>query len=355
MSKYNRSAASLMIEPMEARLFLSASPHAKAGVAETPFGGTPYVITNKIEAENFNNGGEGVAFHDATSNNIGGKYRNTAVDLQTATDTGGGFYLGWATANEFVDYTVSVPYNATYSLSMRVAAAAGGGKFHFNVDGADATGAITMPNTGGWQHWTTITPGNVHLTAGQHVLRLQMDSVASSSGYVGDFNFFQFARVHGTPFSGTAAPIPGLVQAENFDAGGEGLAYHDTDPQNRGGKGRATGVDQQNAGDTGGGLTVAFVHTGEWLEYTVNTAATRTYTLDFRVAQRKAGGTFHLEEDGHDVTGELSVPSTGSWHTFTTVSKSNVALTAGRHVFRLAFDSVAANGFTGNFNWFRAT
>lgn len=33
----------------------------------------------------------------------------------------------------------------------------------------------------------------------------------------------------GTPFGGKPWPIPGLIQAENFDEGPEGVAYHDTD------------------------------------------------------------------------------------------------------------------------------
>src|SRR3954462_5123794 len=31
-----------------------------------------------------------------------------------------------------------------------------------------------------------------------------------------------------TPYSGSPIPIPGTVEAENFDNGGEGSAYHDS-------------------------------------------------------------------------------------------------------------------------------
>src|SRR4029077_18842783 len=33
----------------------------------------------------------------------------------------------------------------------------------------------------------------------------------------------------------TGWPIPGKIEAENYDSGGEGLAYHDTTPGNSGG------------------------------------------------------------------------------------------------------------------------
>ena len=35
-----------------------------------------------IEAEAFDNGGEGVSFFDATPGNEGGAYRNTSVDIE---------------------------------------------------------------------------------------------------------------------------------------------------------------------------------------------------------------------------------------------------------------------------------
>ena len=31
-----------------------------------------------------------------------------------------------------------------------------------------------------------------------------------------------------TPFSGTPIALPGTIEAENYDKGGEGVAYHDT-------------------------------------------------------------------------------------------------------------------------------
>src|SRR5258708_1566924 len=71
-----------------------------------------------------------------------------------------------------------------------------------------------------------------------------------------------------TPFTGTPAPVAGIIQAENFDNGGEGVAYHDTDAANLGGAYRATGVDIEATGDTGGGYDVGWTHAGEWLDYT---------------------------------------------------------------------------------------
>src|SRR5207302_1518276 len=76
-----------------------------------------------------------------------------------------------------------------------------------------------------------------------------------------------------TPFSGTPSPIPGVIEFENFDIGGEGVAYHDTTANNEGLKFRTgDGVDIESTTDTGGGYDVGYAHTGEWMGYTVNVA-----------------------------------------------------------------------------------
>ena len=76
-----------------------------------------------------------------------------------------------------------------------------------------------------------------------------------------------------TPFGGSARAIPGTIQAEDFDEGGEGIAYHDLDPTNNGGGYRAGGVDIRGCVDAGGGWQVGWMGAGEWLEYSVTATA----------------------------------------------------------------------------------
>ena len=62
-----------------------------------------------------------------------------------------------------------------------------------------------------------------------------------------------------TPYSGTALKVPGTIQAENFDKGGEGVAYHDTEKANQGNQYRpADGVDIEKTSDTGGGYNIGW-------------------------------------------------------------------------------------------------
>ena len=327
--------------------------HVVVPPPSTPFGGTRAAIPGLIEAENFDEGGEGIAYHDTTPGNATGQYRQTDVDIETTLDTGGGYSLSYVTAGEWLKYSVSVAATSVYTLEARVASSGAGGIFHVEVDGVDATGPLAVPNTGGWQTWRSIVVGGVSLTAGAHALRVVIDT-NGGTGYVGNLNSLRWQPfVPSTPFGGTRAAIPGLIEAENFDEGGEGIAYHDTTTGNSGGAYRQTDVDIESTLDSGGGYSLSYVMAGEWLKYSVSVAATAAYTLEARVASSGAGGTFHVEVDGVDATGPLAVPNTGGWQTWKSILVGGVPLTAGAHVLRVVIDTNGALGYVGNLNSLR--
>jgi hypothetical protein len=144
------------------------------------------------------------------------------------------------------------------------------------------------------------------------------------------------------PYFGDPMVIPGLIEAEDFDTGGEGVAYHDAASDNRGGSYRTLqGVDIEPSGD--GGLAIGWTEAGEWLQYTVDVLTSGEYTITARVARGSGGtATFHLEADGIDVTGPVTVGSTGGWQQWAEVNTSAV-LEAGRQTIRLVFDREAVN------------
>ena len=87
----------------------------------------------------------------------------------------------------------------------------------------------------------------------------------------------------GTPaYSGSPVALPGIVQAENFDNGGEGSAYHDGSAGNNGGAYRSTDVDIEAASE--GSYDIGWTSAGEWLNYTVNVSAAGNYTVGLRIA-----------------------------------------------------------------------
>ncbi len=154
---------------------------------QSPYFGIPFAVPTIIQAEDFDNGGENISYHDVNSNNIGGQYRQTGVDIQATNE--GGYNVGWVSAGEWLEYNVTVPYPSVYVLSARVAGM--GGTFHVEFDGTDKTGAWELPNTGSWDNWQTISR-NVGLTSGNHIMRVSIDSNTSSGG-TENFNYFNIS------------------------------------------------------------------------------------------------------------------------------------------------------------------
>jgi hypothetical protein len=157
---------------------------------QSPYGGTVRSIPGTIEAEHYDLGGEGVAYHDLSAGNSGNAFRTDNVDLEASTDTGTGYNVGWVQAGEWLEYTVNVTTAGAYSLAVRVAATAAGKTFHIEMNGVNVSGTITVPNTGAWQTWQTVTVTTSSLTTGQKVMRIVMDT--------GDFNLNNVAFTTGS-------------------------------------------------------------------------------------------------------------------------------------------------------------
>jgi hypothetical protein len=300
--------------------------------ASSPFSGQPAALPGTVEAEDFDNGPEGVAFHDGDAPNNGGAYRNTGVDLQSA--SGGGYNVGWVAAGEWLAYTVNIQTPGVYTAEFKVAAYGSGGSFHLEVDGANVTGAMNVPDTGDWQNWVTLRR-QVTLPSGVRVARLVMDT--ATAGIVGNFDRFAIASATAaTP----ATALPGRLLATSFDEGGEGVGYHDDSAGNSGGGLRNTDVDIETCGE--GGYNVGWISSGEWLRFTVNVASSGSYLLRVRVASPDGGGAMHVNAGSTNVTGSIPVPRTGSWQGWTTVSVP-VNLPAGTQALTMAFDTAGFN------------
>jgi hypothetical protein len=152
-----------------------------------------------------------------------------------------------------------------------------------------------------------------------------------------------------TAFGGTPHAIPGLIEAEHYDDGPAGVAYHDNDPENQGVAYREnTEVDIEERSDASNGHGVGWARGDEWLIYTVEVAQEGAYTVDIPVASNGPGGTFHLEIDDSDVTGPIEVPDTGGWGTLQTVRAESVLLLAGTHTLKLVMDTTGESGATGD-------
>jgi hypothetical protein len=182
--------------------------------AQTPFSGTAAGIPGTIQAEDFDNGGENVAYHDWDAANQGGQYRSTGVDIETTTDTGGGYNVGWTLAGEWLEYAVDVAAAGVYTVEVRVASNGNGGSFHIDFAGVNATGTMNILNTGGWQSWQTLSKRGVVLSAGPQTMRIQLDG-NGPTGAVGNFNYVRLIAESQVVSSNSTPTSPGFVEVNS--------------------------------------------------------------------------------------------------------------------------------------------
>jgi endoglucanase len=174
---------------------LAAQPASYRG---KPYEGKTQIIPGRIQAEPYDSGGEGVAYHDAdAANNGSGKLNqgNTFVDrfrqdegvdlsytkkdidktLDGAQEKIGDLYLGWTAAGEWVNYTIDVQAAGTYRIQAHLSSRTEVAQIALAFDNVDKTGPITLPTTGHWHIWRNVENlAEVKLEKGIHVMTLSV-------------------------------------------------------------------------------------------------------------------------------------------------------------------------------------
>ncbi len=251
-------------------------------------------IPAKIEAENY-------------ANIQGANTENTD-------DTGGGLDIGWMNDSSWVDYNISVPQARSYTFQLRIA---NGFSDNAEIEIKSATGNVLatriLPRTGGMQSWQTVSMF-VPLQAGNQTIRFFAKK--------GLFSFNWFNCVLPTP-------LIGRIEAETFN--------------------NSSDVRTEPTDDVGGGSNVNYIDDEDWMDYYVSADSTGTHTFSFRVANSYGNGVIEVKNQNGAILGQVDVPRTGGWQTYSTVS-TNVNLTAGDQIIRL----FTRKG-TFNFNWFEVT
>lgn len=238
----------------------------------------------------------------------------SGISTETTTDTGGGKDVGWIDANDYMDYSISVPADGQYTVSFRVASASGG-TFQAMLASGTVLSSVTVPNTGDWQAWQTVK-ANVTLSKGTQTFRIK----CISGNY--NINWLQFdTAVVTSPTDPSTGGTPVKIEAEAWSA--------------------MSGVSTETTTDAGGGLDVGWIDQNDWMDYSVNVPADGQYTVSFRVSSG-SGGTFQAMLPSGSVLATVTVPNTGGWQAWQTVT-AKVALSKGAQTFRIKCTS-------GNYN-----
>lgn len=201
-----------------------------------------------------------------------------------------------------------------------------------NVDKLNANGI-------GWAHWTykrtSSAPnaalrrinGPPYLTEGVSAMSAVLNNIRFENTIVNTGPLAAVDPRRGNGCSGTYTTVPSTIQAEAYC--------------------QMSGVLLETTSDTGGGQNAGWIDAGDWMAYRVSIPHNGAYTVSYRIASPSGGGTIRLERlGGSPVFGSITVPSTGGWQSWQTISHT-VNLTAGDQEIAIA---AATGGF--NFNWF---
>ena len=151
-----------------------------------------------------------------------------------------------------------------------------------------------------------------------------------------------------TAYKGVIA-LPGILQAENFDKGGEGFTYHDSDSEDEGGANYRTDNEGVDIVKFNSNYVIGYTATDEWLEYTVNVTSPGKYSYVATVSSGATGSGFAIGLSyGSTVTklAQVNVPQTASnsWDTYKTVTGTlSQELQEGQHIIRLTITGPYCN------------
>jgi len=159
------------------------------------------------------------------------------------------------------------------------------------------------------------------------------------------------------PYGGSAHAVPGKIELEEYDVGGNGQAYYDTDagtkvdpaPNFR----TDEDVDIEICSDTGEGYNLGWTAAGEWLEYTVNVQKTGSYDIVLRASTDGDGKTVSLSANGVTLANDVAITNTLGWQEWTDITIPDIELEAGEQVLRLTIgesDFVNLNYMTFIYN-----
>lgn len=152
-----------------------------------------------------------------------------------------------------------------------------------------------------------------------------------------------FIRESKMPYSGTPMSIPGTLEAEYYDFGGEDRSYKDVDADNNGSLvfRNESGVDIDDL-PNGIGYAIGWIRKGEWLEYTVDIAKPGQYDMKITYSSKSGGGSLGLDIDGSEMITDIFIPSTEDWNSYDDLTET-VSLTAGVHVIRVNMEEAGFN------------
>ncbi|VGO12824.1 hypothetical protein PDESU_01378 [Pontiella desulfatans] len=300
-------------------------------------------VPGTIEFEHYDYGGEGEAYHDTTVVHHGDAgFRTTeAVDIVNG---GTGMAVGYTAAGEWLEFTVPYIPVGMNIIELGLSAQNAGKNVTVSIDGTDL-GTATAVNQSYNSYHAVLLKGLDIPSGSNKVVRMTFDN----GGMNGDYFKIYAASV---PF--VTNYLPGRVEFEDYDLGGEGVGFHDKDPDvNKGNKKDYRADDGADIHAPAEGITMEYndlIDPNEWAVYTITEVAEGVDTMEFRVAAPQANKNFSVYADGAFVC-QVDVPRTYGWQIYTNVVVEDIVIPAGSNVAI----KIVKNTGGYNLNWFEAT
>jgi hypothetical protein len=319
----------------------------------TPYSGTPIEIPGTVEAEEFDNGAAGSAWYavDNTQGGAANSIRND-VGLPIRNDGEGDYII--LQNRSFIVYTVNIAVDGELLYFSPGISGSATGLLCLYIDDTQYA-QVSVATDSEWAYPET----RISLPGGEHKMKLMF--LGEGSLYINDMAFYAWSlsQYAGTPFNGPHS-IPCVIEAEDFDNGGDGIAWHDNDAGLAGGNmNEAYGRITDEMGNTidveletynnSGVINVCWIRGGEWLNYTVEAPATGLYDFFFTLGVGSSPN-IKLSVNGQDVA-TFTPEATGGNQAFAITETStvrNVSLVEGKNV--VTFTSVTSGDY--NFDKF---
>ncbi|MFG1710522.1 carbohydrate-binding protein [Nonomuraea sp. M3C6] len=207
----------------------------------------------------------------------------------------GGRTVGFTDNGDWISFQPYALGNAT-RITARVSSGGPGGTIEVRAGSATGTllGTLTVPNTGGWDTFANVSANLSNAPSGTTTLFLVF------KGVTGQGNLLD-------------------VDAFTFETGTEAEAYTSN-----------SGVQVADHPPASGGKTLGYVDNADWAGYSqVSTAGAKAFSA--RISSGGAGGTIQIRSGSATGTllGTVTVPVTGGWETFQTVTTTLTATATG--------------------------
>lgn len=99
---------------------------------------------------------------------------------------GGGDYVS-TLGGQWMNYTVNVSSSGRHAFEARVASPYSYNTFHVEIDGANVTGSMYIPNTGSFDAYQSVTFDDIWIEAGRHVVSIVVEGWGQGTG---NFDYF---------------------------------------------------------------------------------------------------------------------------------------------------------------------